>query len=313
MVDLMGNRCRPHVQAPFAGLCGWSASVVLIAKTALAADVGTLHGGGYAWTVVIGLLILTTGLAGYLLQRRMVRHQTAQLRRELFERQVAEKELLASDRQLRQSLAEKESLLKEIHHRVKNNLQVVSSLLYLQEAHLSDPKSIEMFRQSQNRIKSMALIHEQLYGTADLARIDFGRYVNELATNLMDAYSVDPAHIQLTVRADEVALPVDVAVPCGLIINELVSNAFKHAFLPHEVGSVEIAVRAQDPGRMSIVVADDGIGFSHQAAECNSTSLGLRLTETLTAQLGGRLTRHADNGSRFDIVLKIPEPLQKEP
>ena len=308
----MGSRCRTHVQALSVGLWGWSASLVLIAETALAANTGSLHGGGNSWAVWIGLLILTAGLAGCLLQRRMVQRQTAQLRRELFERQVAEKELLASDRHLRQSLAEKESLLKEIHHRVKNNLQVVSSLLYLQEAHLSDPKSIEMLRQSQNRIRSMALIHEQLYGTADLARIDFGRYVNELATNLMDAYGVDPAHIRLTVRTDTIALPVDVAVPCGLIVNELVSNAFKHAFLPGEGGSVEIVIRAMDPGRMTIVVADDGIGFARPATQSESESLGLRLTETLIAQLGGRLTRHADNGSRFDIDLQIPEPYSKE-
>ncbi len=284
---------------------------MLITETGLAADAGIRHGGGYEKVLWIGLLVLTAGLAGYLLQRKMMKRKTAELRRELFERQVTEKELLVSDRQLRQSLAEKESLLKEVHHRVKNNLQVISSLLYLQEAHLSDPKSIEILQQSQNRIKSMALIHEQLYGTADLARIDFGCYVSELANNLMDAYGVDPAHIRLTVRADDVSLPVDVAVPCGLIINELVSNAFKHAFLPDVGGRVEIAIRTQDPGRMTIVVADDGVGFTRQAAESDATSLGLRLTETLTAQLGGRLTRHADNGSRFDIVLQIPEPFEK--
>jgi two-component sensor histidine kinase len=158
----------------------------------------------------------------------------------------------------------------------------------------------------------MALIHEQLYGTDDLARIDFGRYVNELATNLMDAYGVDPAHIRLTVRSDAIALPIDVAVPCGLIINELVSNAFKHAFLPGQGGSVEIAIGAEAPGRLTMVVADDGVGFARPAAQSDSTSLGLRLTETLIAQLDGRLTRHADHGSRFDIVLQIPEPFKKE-
>ena len=285
----------------------------LVAETARAAEAGMAHGGGYEGALWSGLMILTAGLSGYLLQRKMVTHKTAALRRELFERQVAEKELLASDRQLRQSLAEKEALLKEIHHRVKNNLQVVSSLLYLQEANLSDPESIGVLQQSQNRIKSMALIHEQLYGTADLARIDFGRYVNELATNLMDAHGVDPARIRLTVRADAVALPVDLAVPCGLIINELVSNAFKHAFGPDAGGKVEIAVRSPDSGRLTIVVADDGVGFSRQEAESDATSLGLRLTETLIAQLGGRLTRHAEHGTRFDIQVRIPEPFKKEP
>jgi two-component sensor histidine kinase len=139
-------------------------------------------------------------LLGYLQQNRMVKRKTAELRRELFERQMAEKELLASDQQLRQSLAEKESLLKEIHHRVKNNLQIVSSLLYLQEAYMQDEKGVEILRESQNRVKSMALIHEQLYGTEDLAKIDFGRYIQGLTANLLDAYGIDPGRIRLNVR-----------------------------------------------------------------------------------------------------------------
>ena len=264
------------------------------------------------WWVVGVLVLLTLLLIGYRQQQRMIRSKTAELRRELFERQVAEKELLASEQQLRQSLAEKESLLKEIHHRVKNNLQIVSSMLYLQEDYMQDAKGAEILRESQNRIKSMALIHEQLYGTADLAKIDFGRYVQGLVANLFDAYGIDPARIRLNVRADDIALGVDMAVPCGLIVNELVSNALKHAFLPEAEGMLDIVIRRMDAGRMEIVVADNGIGLAPSQANADNMTLGLRLIDTLTAQLDGTLTTQTENGTRFSIVLNIPEQPQKE-
>jgi two-component sensor histidine kinase len=225
---------------------------------------------------------------------------------------MAEKELLASDQQLRQSLAEKESLLKEIHHRVKNNLQIVSSLLYLQEDYMKDAKGVEILRESQNRVKSMALIHEQLYGTADLAKIDFGRYVQGLTANLFDAYGIDPARIRLNVRANDIALGVDMAVPCGLIINELVSNALKHAFLPEASGTIDIVIRTLHAGRIEIVVADDGIGLVEPPVDAEKKSLGLRLIDTLTDQLGGSLAHTTGNGTRFTITLSVPEQTNKE-
>jgi two-component sensor histidine kinase len=267
---------------------------------------------GLWWVVGSILVLLALFVIGYRQQQRMVKSKTAELRRELFERQMAEKELVASEQQLRQSLSEKESLLKEIHHRVKNNLQIVSSLLYLQEDYLQDAKGIEILRESQNRIKSMALIHEQLYGTADLAKIDFGRYVQGLAANLFDAYGIDPVRIRLNVRADDIALGVDMAVPCGLIVNELVSNALKHAFSPGAGGMLDIIIRRLDAGRMEIVVADDGIGLNPSQTTAENQSLGLRLIETLTAQLDGRLTTQTENGTRFSIVLHLPGRPQKE-
>jgi two-component sensor histidine kinase len=236
----------------------------------------------------------------------MVKRKTTELRRELFERQMAEKELLAADHNLRQSLAEKEALLKEIHHRVKNNLQIVSSLLYLQEAYMKDPKGVEILRESQNRVKSMALIHEQLYGRADLAKIDFGRYIQELVTNLFDAYGIDPPRIQLNVRADDIALGIDMAVPCGLIINELVSNALKYAFLPDHSGTIDIVIRSLEAGRIKIVVADNGVGFAQPPADAEKKSLGLRLIDTLTTQLDGSISIKTENGTRFSIILNAP-------
>ena len=261
----------------------------------------------FLWVVVLLAAIFLV----YLQQNRRVQRKTAELRRELFERQMADKEL-ASDQQLRQSLAEKESLLKEIHHRVKNNLQLVSSLLYLQEDYMKDAKGVAILRESQNRVKSMALIHEQLYATADLAKIDFGRYIQELTANLFDAYAIDPARIRLNVHADDIALGVDMAVPCGLIINELVSNALKHAFLPDVAGTIDIVMRTPKAGRIEIVVADDGIGLVEPTADAEKKTLGLRLIDTLTTQLGGSLSIKTENGTRFSITLTASEQSNKE-
>jgi two-component sensor histidine kinase len=286
--------------------------MVLAAGPAHAGISASFPPGGLFWVMLWIAVLVVAIFIGYRQQNRMVKRKTAELRRELFERQMAEKELLASDQQLRQSLAEKESLLKEIHHRVKNNLQIVSSLLYLQEDYMTDPKGVEILRESQNRVKSMALIHEQLYGTADLAKIDFGRYIQGLTTNLFDAYGIDPGRIRLNVRTDDIALGVDMAVPCGLIINELVSNALKHAFLPDAVGTIEIIIRNVNADRVEIVVADDGIGLAGLPADADKQSLGLRLIDTLTNQLDGTLAVATENGTRFIITLKVPQQPKKE-
>ena len=289
-----------------------TSALLLTASPAVAAENAASEPTSLWWVVGSILVMLALFVIGYRQQQRMVKSKTAELRRELFERQMAEKELLASEQQLRQSLAEKESMLKEIHHRVKNNLQIVSSLLYLQEDYLQDANGVEILRESQNRIKSMALIHEQLYGTSDLAKIDFGRYVQGLAANLFDAYGIDPARIRLNVRADDIALGVDMAVPCGLIVNELVSNALKHAFSPDAGGMLDIVIRRLDAGRMEIVVADDGIGLAPSQTTAENKTLGLKLIETLTAQLDGTLTTRTENGTRFSIVLHVPGRSQKE-
>jgi len=258
------------------------------------------------WVAIWLAVMMVLVLVGYLRQNRVAKSKTTELRRELFERQMAEKELVASEQHLRQSLTEKESLLKEIHHRVKNNLQIVSSLLYLQEEYMQDAKGVEILRESQNRVKSMALIHEQLYGTADLAKIDFGRYIEGLAANLFDAYGIEPARVRLDVRADDISLGVDMAVPCGLIINELVSNALKYAFPSQRAGTIEIAVAALHGGRLEIVVADDGIGLALPDGDAEKRTLGLRLVDTLVAQLDGTVDIQTDHGTRFGIMLNAP-------
>ena len=177
---------------------------------------------------------------------------------------------------------------------------------------MQDAKGAEILRESQNRIKSMALIHEQLYGTADLAKIDFGRYIRGLTANLFDAYAIDPTRIRLNVQTDDIALGVDMAVPCGLIINELVSNALKHAFLPEATGTIDIVMRTPNAGRIEIVVADDGVGLVEPAADIEKKSLGLRLIDTLITQLDGSLSIETENGTRFGITLAASEPPDKE-
>ena len=308
-------RSKPTIHRPYSPRLTLSCRIVVALSTAIpaqAAGSGSIIPESSHWLVAWVLVLISAIVLGYLQQNRMVKRKTAELRRELFERQMAEKELLASDQKLRQSLAEKEALLKEIHHRVKNNLQIVSSLLYLQEDAMEDPKGVEILRESQNRVKSMALIHEQLYGTADLAKIDFGRYVHSLTANLFDAYGIDPACLRLDIKADDISLGVDMAVPCGLIVNELVSNAIKHAFPQTTGGTIEIIIRILKAGQMEIVVADDGIGLVATPDATDTHSLGLRLIDTLTTQLGGTLTVGTEKGARFSIIMNIPEPREKE-
>ena len=162
--------------------------------------------------------------------------------------------------QLRSSLDEKEVLLKEIHHRVKNNLQVVSSLLNLQSGYVRDQNDVEMFRESQNRIRSMALIHEKLYQSGNVSLVDFPQYARSLATTLFRSYRAGEGNVSLEVDFGDVSLGIDAAVPCGLIINELLSNALKHAFPAGRGGKVTLGLRAQG-GMMRLTVKDDGIGF----------------------------------------------------
>ncbi len=302
------NHDRP-VSIPI--LSCWTAGLLSVANPAAAVDLGATDLGNCPWLVVWGLVFITAIFLGYMQQNRMVKRKTAELRRELFERQMAEKELLASDQRLRQSLSEKEALLKEIHHRVKNNLQIVSSLLYLQEDAIQDPTGLEILRESQNRVKSMALIHEQLYGTDNLAKIDFGRYLYSLTANLLDAYGIDPVRLRLNIEAAGIALGVDLAAPCGLIVNELVSNAIKHAFPQDRGGTIEIIIRKLNAGQMELVVADDGVGLNTQSPGPDSTSLGLRLIDTLTTQLDGTLSVETENGTRFIIIINIPEANEK--
>jgi two-component sensor histidine kinase len=210
-----------------------------------------------------------------------------------------------TEEQLKVSLKEKEALLKEIHHRVKNNLQVISSVLRLQSDYIKDERVLALFKDSQNRIRSMALIHEKLHQSSNLLKINFEDYLRDLADNLLRSYAANVQAATLCTEAAGVWLNIDTAIPCGLIINELVSNALKHAFpaltSDNEI-SVEI-VRSED-NQLTLTVRDNGIGFPPDLDFRNTDSLGLELVCVFTEQLEGtiKLDRTVGAGTTFTIT-----------
>ena len=209
-----------------------------------------------------------------------------------------------AEEQIKSSLKEKEVLLKEIHHRVKNNLQIISSLLNLQSAEIEDPTASQKFRESQDRVKAMALIHERLYQSSDLAKIDFAGYVRSLTGHLVRSYKVNANAIRLYLEVDSVPMNLDVAIPCGLIINELVSNSFKYAFPRGEGGEISVHFGEEDHRALKLVVQDNGVGFPEETNPENSDSLGLKLVRSLTEQLGGTISYRNKGG--FVCEISIP-------
>ena len=216
------------------------------------------------------------------------------------EKEIAERE--EAERKLRWSLEEKEVLLREIHHRVKNNLQVISSLFYLQADYVDDPRSLEILRESRNRVKSMALVHERLYRSADLAKIDFVEYIRSLANELFVSYGINQNIIGLKIESDQVLLGVDRAIPLGLIVNELVSNSLKHAFSDGREGELRLEIQVKDD-RLNLVVSDNGRGFPENLDWQGVQTLGLRIVKILIDQLGGEIELDKSAGTRFTIRL----------
>ena len=209
---------------------------------------------------------------------------------------------------LRASLDEKIALLKEVHHRVKNNLQIVSSLLSLQAAQVQNPLVVGALQDTQNRVRSMALIHETLYRSENLARVNFPVYVENLCAHLFGAFGVDPARVQLISRVAGVALELDEAVPCGLIINELVSNALKHAFPAGRAGQITLELLAEADGQRTLRVADNGVGLPAGLDPGQIETLGLKLVINLADQLNGTLAWERTGGTTFR--LRFRESLQ---
>jgi two-component sensor histidine kinase len=197
-------------------------------------------------------------------------------------------------------------LLREIHHRVKNNLQITSSLLRLQAGAVEDPATREVFLTTQNRIRSMALVHEKLYQSTNLARIDFSDYISALGALLMNSMASDRVALQVT--GDRVYLSVDVAVPCGLIVNELFSNALKHAFPADRHGTISAHLRDGSDGRCTLTVSDDGVGLPPQATLAGGTTLGLQLIQGLVQQIDGTMTAGSgDGGSGAMFTIVFPK------
>lgn len=215
------------------------------------------------------------------------------------------------ERQIQAALHEKEILLKEIHHRVKNNLAIVAGLLEFQSMTVEDEQAREAFLESQNRIYTMAHIHEHLYRSDDLAQIDMVDYLFNLMDHLGQSYGA--YGIEMDVQAEDVALPVDVAIPCGLIVNELVSNALQHAFPPDrpDPGQDQVSVELYErEGELTLKVRDNGVGLPPDFDRRNLTSLGVKLTDMLSKQLGGEATHHSEGGAIFTVT--FPTPTAKE-
>lgn len=212
-------------------------------------------------------------------------------------RDTTEKNL--AEKSLERSLFEKELLLKEVHHRVKNNMQIISSLLNLESANVHDKRDAELFFTLQNRVKSMALIHNNLYSSDDISRIKLKSYINSLSSQIF-ATSASSSNIKIVTDIDDITLNMETAIPLGLIITELVTNSFKYAF-PEDEGTIKIQLKELDD-ELELIVADDGIGFPKEKYQ--KATLGLQLVDGLVMQLDGNLTRDGGNGTKYTIKFR---------
>lgn len=208
-----------------------------------------------------------------------------------------------AEEQLKESLKEKEILLKEVHHRVKNNLQVISSILNLQSSYVKEESTLNILKESQNRIKSMAFIHESLYQTNDFSQINFSEYVISLSQNLVHSYEVFDNFVNLKLQVKDVSLNLDQSIPCGLLINELISNALKYAFPNNKKGTITIALAEKD-NKVYLNVKDNGVGLPNNIDYRDTDSLGLQLVMTLTEQLDGTIELDNTKGANYSITFK---------
>lgn len=208
----------------------------------------------------------------------------------------------AAEAALSRALAGKDVLLREVHHRVKNNLQTISSLLNIQAEALPDLAARHALRDAQRRVHSMALIHEQMYGHKDMDVVDFGDYARRLARDLLESFGARAANIRLRFAVDPVALTMDQMIPCGLILNELITNSLKYAFPGDRAGEILVSLRGEDGGTVTLVVADDGIGLPPDVSGRRSESLGMRIVDILTRQLGGTFRQQSANGVHSTVA-----------
>lgn len=209
-----------------------------------------------------------------------------------------------AEEQIKQSLREKEVLLKEIHHRVKNNMQVITSLLSLQSENIDDEKVLTIFKDSENRIRSMALIHNELYQSESFADVDFSQYIKALASDLVRSYGGYTGEIDLKIDAEDITLGIDTAIPCGLLINELVSNSLKHAFPKNRGGTIKISLHNIGT-KVELVVSDNGVGIPDSIDFKHTRSLGLQLVTILAEeQLEGEIILDKSEGTAFRITFR---------
>lgn len=215
-----------------------------------------------------------------------------------------------AENKIKKSLEEKKVLLREIHHRVKNNMQIISSLLNLQSSYTNDANVVDILMESQNRVKSMAMIHEKLYQSPELARIDFGDYISKLSTFLRQSYVYLNNSVTIETEVENIHLNIDTAVPCGLIINELVTNSIKHGFPDDKPGLIRIKL-SESSGKYVLSVKDDGVGFPETIDFRNTDTLGLQLINNLVLQLDGTIDLIQDHGTEFKINFQPMEYIQR--
>ncbi len=215
-------------------------------------------------------------------------------------RDITERKL--SEEKIKAALREREVMLREIHHRVKNNMQIISSLLRLQSRQIKNKRILDIFNVGQNRIRSMALIHESLYQSKDLSRINFADYIKRLTTHLFSMYRIGAERVQLKVDVGEVFLDINRAIPCGLIVNELVSNSLKHAFPNGQEGKIVVKMNGNSRGKISLIVKDSGIGFPEDLDFKKTETLGMQLVTDLVAQIDGKIKLMKEQGTEFRVV-----------
>lgn len=226
---------------------------------------------------------------------------TAELRADIAQRQQVEQELRDSQARLQAIIQEKEVLLAEVYHRIKNNLQIISSLLDLQADTVEDPQVRALFEDSQQRIQAVALVHESLSQTKNVARIPAAQYINQLSTRVFEAYTPPGDRITLNMQVDPIWIAVRNAVPCGLLVNELLSNSLKYAFPGDQGGEITITLRATPEGQMVLIVRDTGVGFPADMDFRRADSLGLQLVCLLTEQLGGTIALDRTAGTQWTL------------
>ena len=210
-----------------------------------------------------------------------------------------------SEEQMRSSLVEKEVLIREIHHRVKNNLQIISSLLHIQSSKITNDEMVSMFTDCQNRVKSIALIHEKLYQTNSFTRVDFDSYTMNLVYYLFRMFDVKSNKVSIRMNVENVFLPMDTAIPCGLIINELVTNSLKHAFTDDKHGEILIQAVYHSDNKFTLTIKDNGKGIPEDVDFNKSRTVGFNLINSLVRQLGGNLKINRNEGTEFNITFSI--------
>jgi len=230
--------------------------------------------------------------------------------RESLNAEIAER--IKAEEKIKSSLQEKELLLREIHHRVKNNMQIVSSLFRLQLRQIDNPKVLEILQDSQSRISAMALVHEALY-KQNLAGVNFRDYIRELGLNLFSSYGVDPERIEFVTDVEKITMDIDTAIPCGLIINELVTNALKHAFPDGREGKVWLTLKRNAGGKeFHLTVRDDGVGIPEEVDIYSTKSLGMQLVVNLTeSQLHGKVQVNRNHGTEIEIIFNETQYAQR--